>query len=392
MKVSCFNNIQNILSEYKPVNFVAEAISPWHAIGVDAAVEYLKDKGMEPKGIIFIIPHSVNGVVISENNFNCSKYAGIKFVVVNDIKKQNAELKIWFNYFFTNIKDGIDNQLFAITPYAMNFGLNLMLTLTYPDKSIVSVIVDEGTSNYIENKISWIDRAIKAQRNASPIKKCKIFLKGYLSLTKNDILSGFVYRRNKAINFTMFDVKSKPLEINKTSINYYQKAKAMEILADNEFYNYKDAVVILTQIINGCDNENSGDVLPLKQICGELKSSGFTNIIVKLHPREKNPERFSCLGVTVDKTNQSFERIVSDERSKPKAVLSYYSTALVNAKIFFGINAVSIFHFLNKNQFGSRDYLLNKKFKDAFKNYVAFPKDMSELMDCIKLYDEVNNE
>lgn len=383
MKISCIDNIKKIVTECGEINFIAEAISPWHAIGVDSAIEYLKDNGIELKGIVFIVPHSVRGVLIDKSNFNCSKYAGIEFIVVENIVKQSVSFKLFMRYFFTDVKKD-SKRLFTITPYSIDFGLNLMVSSLYREKEIISIIIDEGAANYIENKMSWIKGAIKNKGNINSLKKCCIFVKRYISYTKNEILSSLVHKNNKVIDFTVFNVESKPLEINRNAIDYYKKANVMEIVSSCDYKKYKDSIVILTQIIDRCDDENAGDIKPLKVICSELKRNGFENIILKIHPREKNPDRFKCLNVDIDENNQSFERIISNEECKPKAVISYYSTALVNCNIFFGIDTISIYNFLDKKYFGDRDYILTEKFYNAFSNYVMFPKNIDELVDCLK--------
>jgi hypothetical protein len=60
------------LMKEKDVDFIAKAISHWHAIGVDAFIYDLSQrKNKKLRGVIIISPHQKDGFVISEVDFIC---------------------------------------------------------------------------------------------------------------------------------------------------------------------------------------------------------------------------------------------------------------------------------------------------------------------------------
>ena len=82
------------------VNFIATAITPWHAIGVDACVLKLIDDGIDVSGIILIEMHTVGGYVIDESHFTNSQ-CSVYFVEKPLFDGVFVELKLMIQKFYS---------------------------------------------------------------------------------------------------------------------------------------------------------------------------------------------------------------------------------------------------------------------------------------------------
>jgi hypothetical protein len=108
--------------------------------------------------------------------------------------------------------------------------------------------------------------------------------------------------------------------------------------------------------------------------------------VFKPHPRDKNLGRYSSLDCFVDTNNTiSQEAILSSLSTKPIAVLSFTSTALVTTKLFCDVDTYSLIRL-----FDSEDVQLTlqnefNNFAKTFDEVVKIPNTIDELINNITL-------
>ena len=70
------NDIINVIRNQPSINFIAFAITPWHALSIDALILKLNTQGVNIKAAIVIVEHCQSGYVINEHHFtnNCAIY------------------------------------------------------------------------------------------------------------------------------------------------------------------------------------------------------------------------------------------------------------------------------------------------------------------------------
>ena len=64
------------------INFVASAVTPWHASGVDVSIKSLEDKGIIVNGLVLIEIASLDSIPIINNTHfqnKCCKYYYLEY-------------------------------------------------------------------------------------------------------------------------------------------------------------------------------------------------------------------------------------------------------------------------------------------------------------------------
>ncbi len=59
-------DVEELLKNDEHCNFLAMVITPYHAVGVEAAVLYLQSIGVEAKGYVLLTAHPSTGMAVKE--------------------------------------------------------------------------------------------------------------------------------------------------------------------------------------------------------------------------------------------------------------------------------------------------------------------------------------
>ena len=67
------------------VDFVAFVVSPFHILGVNAFLLEIREKYKKPpRGIIFILPHPKDGIIVNEEHVKCRKFTNVEIAYIKD--------------------------------------------------------------------------------------------------------------------------------------------------------------------------------------------------------------------------------------------------------------------------------------------------------------------
>lgn len=403
--------LKSILRE--EYDFIAFAVSHWHAIGVDAFVyEISKKIKKKPVGIIIISSHQKDGFVVSEKDFICKDFSKIDFCFLNisldnlsthnsiKLKTYNAFKK--FISIFTVIykikKQNNSNKKRLYIVSVMNPMINFLQI--FNNKSInkkylpIFSLIDEGIGTFAPKKIWKIVRNMDTQSN-KPI---------YLSFGKNLELNirGMVINFLKKLALKYISTERRFLLYKKGSnfipnwevVNSY---KNVLLKRNTYFKNIKKlpySIIIVTTPYSEYKLSSLKYELNILEKVIDLSIAKGFNVVIKPHPRE-TPNKY--LPILIKYESKNVEIIRGDFpiedlfiSLKPLCVIGYGSTALLNANIIFEIPAISISSlFLNNGSEEINKNLLGKLNKNGFekiaKDYVYNIENFKKLEKVLNL-------
>lgn len=367
----------------KKCNFLAMAITPYQAVGVNAAISYLRQRGVEIQGYILMTSHPDTGRVLDSSLFLVDKQK-IKCVEFDyEYKKENLIKKIAtridqlticrvkkngvpFYFVWTEI---LNNALYAIRESSFNYDLHF-------------IKIDDGAASYLEpfecrrsyllyaagdNKLKRINANVKAWGYSIITKYCENGLKN-----RNRMINANIFvrdmKRDQLIRNTLFsthyaDVFSK-VELNKETYEQFNQAVVVNSQGLGEF-GITDGVI---------------DYKCLETLANMLNKN--YKVVIKPHPREKEIDKYMKLGWIVVDNTVAQEVILSN--SKPKCLISFFSSTLLNAKGLFNIPVISLAKILLNEEISDTFRHELVRYIDMYKDIVLFPDSYNELELIIK--------
>ncbi|MFI3169218.1 MAG: polysialyltransferase family glycosyltransferase [Faecalibacterium sp.] len=149
---------------------------------------------------------------------------------------------------------------------------------------------------------------------------------------------------------------------------------------------YADAILINTQpFLQDRMLSSDQDIEILTKICECLHNNGY-KIVLKLHPREKNLERYAGLKkfVVIAKGQAiSQEALLANIEVAPKAIIGFSSTTLVTAKLFFDLPTISLVQFWDLDALNPKFRMEQEQFLKTFSNIVACPNSLEALFQVL---------
>ena len=367
--------------ENTKIDFIAVAISSWHALGIDAFVYNLSNElERKVKGLILILPHPEDGYLLGEKNFLHGDYADLKFDFVEGItENQNFISERVPNFIskYRNMFSGLQNirskngvnKLYLISPLIPY----IELLLYFDNKSISSkydpvfVLVDEGYGTYISKK-NW-NMANRMDYDILDLISSKIFR------AVDYVFRKMVMKSMTIEDMFLFKIES-PLIVNDDIANSYKevlKLRKNDIKRDN----VEKTIIIISQPLS----ENNiilleDELSTMSSLIKFINKKGIKPIL-KPHPREKKDKYSNLIGCDFEIIEDSspVEEIIPIVN--PLCVVGYSSTALLNSKIFYDINAISLTDLLSITD--NEKFNFGKEFKTLTSNYVNFIDDLEEI-------------
>ena len=378
MKTYSEKEMSALLGAGKEINFYADAITPLHILGIEAAMYHLLQQGVDLKGYIAIMAHPVTGFAVSEADFHILDGLDVKALpVVNHYGKRSLSQKLKdraASYRFFGRCGPADEKkplFYYITPYKPSFEMVMRIAEMKAEYQLKVIVTDEGLASYL--------------RNPYTITKSIIPEWGIVRTIKNlwDICieaRWFWKRMQKAgmtSEFMLLHGKKGRWKRNEACIEAYRK-----ILSKNrtqeDFSYYGDAVLINPSLLYEAKIlKERVDIGIYQEIGRLLKQKGIT-MIVKPHPREKQLHWYDELDCIVEKKGgMAQENIFAGLTVLPRCLIGDSSTTLVTAGILFDIKAISINRLINKKCLNDAHYFDN--FNRTFSNLVMMPETMEEL-------------
>lgn len=397
-----FNN-NDLLYQYilkiaikKDFDFVAFAMSHWHAIGVDSAIyDISQRKNKKPKGLIIICAHPKDGFVIEKKDFICKDFADVEFYFfdfnLNNLQNQKFIIFRIGKAFkkLINILGAIirirkvgknkkcnSKELIIISGMDPNISFLEIFKNKYICNKYIPVyfITDEGIGTHASKKAWEITRKLDSQDkrlgNFNYLKDIEYKIK--LEIT-NNILKRLVIKYINIENRFLLNKRKDRLIPNFSIVNSYNniflKRKEM-LLKFNDVKNIFSAAIIITSPFSEYKLATlKYELKILDKVVSILIRKGYS-VVIKPHPRESDNKYTSILKKykysQVKITRKDFP--VEDLFCilNPICAIGYMSTALVSANIIFNLPAISI-RYIFLNNIGSREKrILEKTYTKEF--------------------------
>ena len=341
----------SILAKYlknnKDYNFIAMIRSFWHAVGVKAAIQRLKDNDINIKGIV-LIQDTEKGILVDKNIF----------ADVQEIKAYNIRVSFFEKAYriadikrIANIKKGTTLQecFFIAFPHRPQYDL-MRLVYENTSKQLCAIVIDEGLGSYMRTDYEWY----KAEICAS-IHKERVYQRFFSKFCKEKICYKILSQCGLIKDFNLFKLDRKGVyQKNGQLESYYKEALRSNInilTRIDQYTQYQNAVVLALQ---GYHLEKKilqdEDLKVLEMVCLFFRRKGYS-LVIKPHPREADIKRYGKLQCYIDlEQSIPLEIILEVLPVKPKCIVGITTTALITGSLFYSIPTISVMDLLDRNQ------------------------------------------
>ena len=365
-----------ILSKEK-INFIASAITPWHAIGVNALLERLLDKGVKINPLFIVVQSPNKEYLLDAKSFSYDT----EHVYILDYSKNNTSkfvlltnpLTSVINFFKNRELLNYQEEIYIANPWYPDFNrVNWVLKHNKFIK-IKYCIIDEGVATYMPTS----EPILKAFSDNKSYVKALLFI--YSFYIQNKLLFNVIKKTDSFLNMNIFIRTNKTLILNEAALKYYKKILNTSISPNTNIDSLSSTVLIGTMAFPRNCIYNNEDLNFLKKLVNYIKSQGFTPII-KPHPRESDSlTHYAELNCRILDNSTPLEMLFNS-KFKPKAFISFSSTSLINAKLFYGINGLSIINLLDLENFHKTYKDEMTSFKKVFANHIIYPNSFDEII------------
>lgn len=371
----------------KDLDFIAFAVSHWHAAGVDSAIyDISQRKNKKPNGLIIIDVHPKDGFVVEKKDFICKNFAEVEFYFLdsnlNNLQNQRYIIFRIYKAFkkLINIlraimririisknKKNNSKELFIISVMNPNISFLEIFKNKYISNKYIPVyfIIDEGFSTYISKKAWEVTKELDNQDTKfghfNYLEDIETKIKTGIM---NNILKRLVIKYINIENRFLFKLNKGKLIPNFSVVNSYKSIflKRKEILL--KFDNVKNILspaIIITKPFSEYKLANLKYELEiLDKTVSILIRKGYS-VIIKPHPRESDNKYVSILknykSNQVKITHKDFPVEDLFATINPLCVIGYTSTALLTANIIFDFPAISIYPIFLSNNVSKKKYI-----------------------------------
>lgn len=376
-------NIYDICHKIKQnnkINFLSFAITPWHALGVMGAMEVLKKKGFQLEGSICICAHATGGILLDKSFF--STVASEKIEILYYRGSQSIDKKKMLQ-FFKSIPKRKGKEFFIVSPLKPQYDILEKVSAIRKSDCIKAVVIDEGLATYMRDKQSWISIQ-KREENKKNFDREEIIQKLFL----DNYFQSMLKRNQMFINQNIFCYdKNQKLVLNHRAIYGYRKTlkKMSHEYTIPNARDYENAVVINTQpYFEEGRIKTSIDVQILERVCHIFQSQGL-KIVLKVHPREVQLERYQKLLCKIDTSGGvPMELLLSSLPVKPKYLVGFTTTTLVTGKLLFDIEGISLARLIKQDNMEKELGKEFNKFCQLFHRYLRIPTNYTKLEKAIE--------
>jgi len=408
--------LYQIIREKNDLDFLCFAITPWHAIGIDAALFDLgKRLKRKPSGIIVINSHRLQGFLISESSFISKEFADVTFLRALD---SNLDISRFFapNHALTGLFSwtisNLIHKIMLIFIKANRRSINI-ISPRYPNilSAIIFgaqdvrklykayyIVVDEGLGSYFRPLRGWIlEKTHEYKKTNHPSMFWR--LKFVLHLM-NAFLFKVIFHLFKCEKMIFFrntgDLRrgvpdQRVVDLYKKII--YKRTFLPESKDTPTENKKQDALILLTQPMSeaGLIREDYEKEI-LGKVLNVLKSSGI-KLILKPHPRENKKKYSSCLNsgpysgwLELTDTDFSIEQYLALEEKNLNvlAIIGWNSTALITVRILFQIRTISLLKIFPGLLGGNKFRWFFPSFEDVTQNIIMYPGNWGELESVIE--------
>lgn len=376
-----FEDIINYLINEK-IDFIATITSNWHAVGVDAfLLNLIKKTNKKLKGIIIINYHPISGAYVDETAFFCKKFVQVKFFYLKDPKFNFKGSFLGFKNILLSRR--INNkQIHIISVLEPSFSSfryfnNNLISKKYDPKFI---LIDEGFGTYVSKK-AWKSVMIQESNYKYNIQSIIMiyFIKNFLSILKKFVFNIFYVEKRFIFKkkFNNLIPNNKVIDDYKAVLDIRNKNLKIDSIENDNI------IILATEPLSECNMISSAMEIDIVNAITDIARRKGIYTIIKPHPREFN-DKYSSIemsGVQIIDNNFPLEELLA--RLHPICIIGYASTVLVNAKIFYEIDALNISEVAYKK---SKNKALNEEtadFKVLTSDFILQITELSQINDYL---------
>lgn len=374
----------------RDADFIALAITPWHAMGVDVALNRLFPNG-NASGVIVIQAHRSNKMLLDTTDFACSTNPDIEFVVTNPYDEAVTERRSRLMY--CKILMNIGKAFFRFAkkdarPVYIISPLNIRLDIlsVFGDKRCLSTrkpsfaIVDEGIGAYFSDASRELEKLGKDRKS-----RCRIFFKRNVLRIRTMLIRWLTRRVRNSFgvqSFRAFSQSDGTIEANQDIVTAYKQVIAC-LTKRTTTHLPENTVLFLSQpfVEDGFVDVDAFKNL-LVDMHGRCRAQN-TRFLIKLHPRD-DEQLYRAHFPDIELVDKKIpvELLYADPHIR--LVVGVTSTSLIIANVFYAMAAVSITHLFDTQ---STHGYIHQSFEDFERiggRYVTFIHDMASFESMLK--------
>ena len=361
------------------INFVAKAVTPWNVISIDALLFALSDHGIKINAQIAIAEHYTAGYMIDESSFVncCSSYFKLPFSGNTDSLPRGRLGMTSYYKLISGLGSRKKGKIIYYSTYNHTVPegalIESLARLTSRPTSIC--YSEEGVGAYM----GTFDKSFQGVSGIHSVGELRAYIRYNVF---GHYLFSLFHRNYTSLLFhdTLFG-----LRVNSSVLKYYRQVFDLRhslgsIRIDPKVI--EGSILVCTTAWRRNEIQFDEDINVLREVCSSLSNSGY-NLLMKPHPRDKVFEtyasEFNCRVLVSE--GKTLEDICSI--AHPKAVISFSSTTLVNATIFWGIPSFCLSDMLNRGNISP--FYLDEidSFKGTFKRYCRFVSKVEDIVDYL---------
>lgn len=374
-----YSELENIVKSEK-LDYIAFAVTPWHAHAIVAAVHKLElEHNEKMKGIVLILKNHNESYLINEKDFFSSLSANVYYFPNKKNKKQLLELYINMLVYSFNIKRSNKKNFYVLTQLTPALVMQgFVQRILGKDINICTVICDEGIGSYLSNGAEISNSLIRNEK-LSVIRKIKIQIeqKFFIPYVKKKLINNDLYRTC----YLLTEQENGNYNINLNTSRFFVDAIETYSQSLNSCIEEISEPYILintTPFLNANIQEYSDNII--KKVVEIINKHNYLAVI-KPHPREVNIEKYRNIGaILIDRKDISQECMLINMQNKPDFMISYYSTTLVTVPLLCGVPSIGIGNVLKQSNYC--DACLEEaidKFNLRFQKITNVIKDLESL-------------
>ena len=372
--------LKEMISKNKNINFLAAAITPWHALGIDATVKILREQGVILSGYIILVSHTVTGSGLSQEHFNTVQDDKIQFITIKQERikrtitdKLKNKFEIYQYYLKPEISQANLDVFYWVVPLKPSYEMIPKIMNGRKNIKLSIYIIDEGIGGtYLTSTLRWIQIAFKEGTLRDGIR-------ALWTLSIRDKFFLFkLMKREAVVYFQLLIWDGRKWVPNQKAIDAYRQVIG-RVKTSEKYAIYSNAVIISSDMLKQTGHINNNvDLMIYQSICQILEEKKIT-CILKPHPRETEIERYSDLNCKVEsEKNIAQETILGSIEEMPRCMIGFASTTLITANLLFGIEAISLNKIIKKDL--NSDRKVFRKFQETFSTIISFPETVEELL------------
>lgn len=371
--------LKELLKNNQGCNLIACSGSVLQVNGVNAAIMYLKSMGIQLDGYV---------ILECNNGFNETEYKEKYILTDSKVKHINSQLLFsdlhWWQRIAYIGKSGLlerdlkrDENIYIISE-SFRFYWIKIIHEAFPDRKIVFVEIDDGASNY-RKKISdqLYNRLAASKKLLYPYNILSYIAKRIF----NNDFSMLLKENGCYIDAKVMCEDCNVIVPNDRVFEYWDQSFRKNITSED----YRAIRMMEKCILILGTNWKGKFLASFLELAGEIKKIADEHglkVVIKPHPRDDRVDDYTGQGIEVY-TNRhvAAEEIIATLEEKPKMIIGYGSSALLNAKVLYGIPSVSYTSVIAEGWYGK---YFGKVFAKRFGDIVNCPLNISQVREVIE--------